>query len=70
MQKGRFDKLSEHKPWLEKLKEYYAHQHKLLQGYEKNPEELKKNSQVILSWIDELQIVIDGIQSADEGVRQ
>ncbi len=60
-QKGNVDGLAEQKPWLKKLKVYYAHQHKLLQGYEKNPEELKRNSQVILSWMDELQKVIDGI---------
>ncbi len=44
---GRFNELAEQRPWLEKLKEYYAHQHKLLQGYEKNPEEVAKNSRII-----------------------
>ena len=60
-QKGRFDELAEHKPRLEKLKVYYAHQHTLLQGYEKNPDELKRNSQAILGWMEELQKVIDGV---------
>ncbi len=60
-QNKRFYGLAEYKPWLGKLKEYYAHQYKLLQGYEKNPEALKKNSQVILGWMEELQTVIDGI---------
>jgi len=54
-----FDNVVENKPQLEKLKEYYIHQHKLLQGYEKNPVELKKNSLTIHEWVNELQTVID-----------
>jgi NAD(P)-dependent dehydrogenase (short-subunit alcohol dehydrogenase family) len=42
-----------------KLQEYYRHQYKLLQGYEKNPEKLKENSGILNGWIDELQIIID-----------
>jgi len=49
-----FDILTEHKPYFEKLREYYLHQYKLLQGYEKNPEQLRLNSQAIMEWIDEL----------------
>ena len=52
------DNIAEHKPQLKKLKEYYVHQYKLLQGYEKNPEQLKKSSQAIMEWIDELETVI------------
>ncbi len=50
---------AEYKSEFEKLKTYYLHQYKLLQGYEKNPEMLKKNSQAILGWIDDLQAVIN-----------
>ncbi len=57
----RFDGLADYKPWLGKLKEYYARQYKLLQGYEKNPAELEKSSRIILGWMEELQTVIDGI---------
>jgi NAD(P)-dependent dehydrogenase (short-subunit alcohol dehydrogenase family) len=55
---GNFTAVVEHKPSFEKLKEYYTRQHKLLQNYEKNPEKLKENSQVILNWISELQAAI------------
>ena len=54
-----FATVAKHKCSFEKLKEYYIRQHKLLQSYEKNPEKLKENSQTILNWISELQIVID-----------
>jgi NAD(P)-dependent dehydrogenase (short-subunit alcohol dehydrogenase family) len=59
VESNNYAALAEYKPSLEKLKDYYLHQHKLLQGYEKDPEKLKVNSQVILDWIDELQTVID-----------
>ena len=36
------------------LKQYFQHQYKLLQGYEKNPDKLKKNSEILLSWIKDL----------------
>jgi len=49
-----FDSIAEHKPQLEKLRMYYIHQHKLLQSYEKNPEQLKESSQAIMEWVDEL----------------
>lgn len=35
----------------ELLKKYYERQYKLLQSYEKDPDELKKNSDIIRSWI-------------------
>jgi NAD(P)-dependent dehydrogenase (short-subunit alcohol dehydrogenase family) len=56
---NHFDNLSEYKSHFADLKKYYAHQYKLLQGFEKNPERLKENSQVILNWISDLQTVID-----------
>ena len=58
-EKNNIAAITEHKLSFVKLKEYYIRQHKLLQSYEKNPEKLKENSQTILDWIRELQIVID-----------
>ena len=37
-----------------KLKLYFQHQYKLLQGYEKDPDILKKNSDILISWIKDL----------------
>jgi len=51
----------ENKENLERLKNYYIRQHKLLQSYEKNPDMLKENSQIILEWVDEIQTVLDMI---------
>lgn len=56
---GEFDSLSEKKNLFTSLKKYYEHQYKLLQGYEKDVKKLKDNSQIILSWVEELQIIID-----------
>ena len=64
VQKKQFEKIPENKPYFEKLKEYYVHQYNLLQNYEKNPETLKKHSQVICEWIDELQVIIDLLSDA------
>jgi hypothetical protein len=47
------------KPWLEKLKVYYLHQHKLLQGFEKDSKKLEVNSQILLGWVNDLQTMID-----------
>ena len=62
-EENSFVAIAEHKSSLEKLKEYYARQHKLLQSFEKNPEKLKGNSQAILGWINELQIVVDMLRT-------
>ena len=51
----------ENKANLEKLKKYYMRQHKLLQSYEKNPDKLKENSQIILEWVDEIKTILDMI---------
>ena len=59
--KNQFEKTADFKPHFIKLREYYIHQYKLLQGYEKNPEMLKKNSQALMEWIDELQAVISDL---------
>lgn len=36
------------------LKQYFQHQYKLLQGYEKDPDKLKKNSKILISWVKDL----------------
>ncbi|MHB1152177.1 MAG: SDR family oxidoreductase [Eubacteriales bacterium] len=46
-----------------KLKTYYEHQYKLLQGFEKNPERLKENSGIINQWISDLSYVCDKLLS-------
>jgi NAD(P)-dependent dehydrogenase (short-subunit alcohol dehydrogenase family) len=51
--------ITEYRTIFEKLQEYYQHQYKLLQGYEKNPELLKENSQIILKWIKEIRFILD-----------
>ena len=57
--KKRIDMVVDNKPQFEKLQKYYIRLHKFMQGYEKNPDELKKNSLIIHDWINELQTVID-----------
>ncbi len=59
--RGDWDGIAEQKAWLGKLGEYYAHQHKLLQGFEKNPEKLRENSEAIRGWMEEVQAAIDSI---------
>jgi NAD(P)-dependent dehydrogenase (short-subunit alcohol dehydrogenase family) len=42
----------------ELLKKYYERQYKLLQSYEKDPDQLKKNSDIVRSWIGTLDKVM------------
>lgn len=51
IQKGNYQVLYEEKVFFEKLKEYWKHQLKLLQGYEKNKNKLEENSKIIEEWI-------------------
>jgi hypothetical protein len=44
-----------------KLKEYFLHQYKLLQGFEKNPDKLKENSDIIMGWADLLDKILENI---------
>ena len=53
--KSDFEELSAYKADLEKLKTYYKHQHKLLQGYERNPQKLKQNSDIMVGWIQDIE---------------
>lgn len=50
-----FSNILRHKSLFERLIEYFKHQHKLLQGFEKNPDKLKENGDSILNWIRILQ---------------
>lgn len=52
-----FEELSDYKVDFEKLKSYYNHQHKLLQGYEKNPQKLKQNSEILIGWIQDIELI-------------
>jgi len=53
--------IPEYKSHFEKLRQYFEHQYKLLQGFEKNPEKLKENSAIIMEWIDTLNAIIERI---------
>jgi NAD(P)-dependent dehydrogenase (short-subunit alcohol dehydrogenase family) len=39
------------------LRTYYEHQYKLLQGYEKDPQALRKNSEIIKGWVLDLESI-------------
>jgi hypothetical protein len=56
---GRLEKIIEYIPHLKKLKAFYLRQYELLKGYEKDPETLMNNSQIITGWVDEVQTTID-----------
>lgn len=58
IQNGNYQILSVERAFLEKLRDYWGHQLKLLKGYEKNPEKLKENSLVIEGWISDIEKVI------------
>ena len=46
---------------LESLILYWEHQYKLLQGFEKDKEKLKENSEIIKSWIADIKNCINKI---------
>ncbi|SDN90754.1 SDR family NAD(P)-dependent oxidoreductase [Acetanaerobacterium elongatum] len=43
---------------MKKLKQYYEHQCHLLQGYEKNPQKLRENSEIIQGWIKDVDTIL------------
>lgn len=51
------EELSNHKQDFEKLKAYYQRQYKLLQGFEKDPQKLKENSDIITGWIKDIEAI-------------
>lgn len=53
--------ISLYKSHFEKLKLYFQHQYKLLQGFEKNPEKLKENSSILIDWANTLSKIIEQI---------
>lgn len=53
--------ISLYKKHFEKLKLYFQHQYKLLQGFEKNPEKLKENSSILIDWVNTLSKIIEQI---------
>ncbi len=52
---------SHYKEHFEKLKLYFQRQHKLLQGFEKNTDKLKENSDIIMAWVNTLSEIITNI---------
>lgn len=51
--------LGQKKDLFVRLHGYYAHQLKLLQGFEKDADKLEENSRIIQGWIDDVRQVID-----------
>ena len=51
--------LTENKPWLEKLKNYYIRQKELLQNFEKDPDKLKEYNKILIDRIGEVKLIID-----------
>lgn len=43
------------KALLEKLKKYWEHQLKLLQGYQKDPKKQEEHSKIIKEWISDIE---------------
>lgn len=58
IQNGNNNILFEEVAFLERLKEYWKHQLKLLQGYEKNPKKLEENTLIIEEWIMDIEKVL------------
>ena len=56
--KGNFQLSFNEKVFLENLKEYWKHQLKLLQGYEKNKNKVNENTRIINGWILDIENVL------------
>lgn len=55
LESGDESSILEYAGHFEKLGQYFQRQHKLLQGFEKNPDKLKENSAILTSWIETLE---------------
>lgn len=64
IEQKQYSYLNDHKSHFSNLKKYYERQYKLLQGYEKDPKKLKENSDIILSWITDLDVVLNGLTNS------
>ena len=58
-QNHQWDNFLNSKEMFKKLQRFYQHQKDLLQGYEKNPEQLANDTKLLNSWIDILQDIVD-----------
>lgn len=58
IQCGVYQDLSSERMFFERLKEYWKHQLKLLQGYEKNRNKLQENTRIISGWILDIEKVL------------
>ncbi len=63
LQRADIINLSLYKNHFVKLKEYFIRQHKLLQGFEKNPDKLKENSAILEQWINDLNKIVENIRA-------
>lgn len=60
-EQNEYSTLNSHKNHFISLKKYYERQYYLLQGYEKDPYKLRENSDIILSWIAQLDFVLTSL---------
>jgi NAD(P)-dependent dehydrogenase (short-subunit alcohol dehydrogenase family) len=58
IQCGDYQDLLSERMFFERLKEYWKHQLKLLQGYEKNKNKLQENTEIIRGWILDIEKVL------------
>lgn len=58
IQCGDYQDLSSERMFFEHLKDYWKHQLKLLQGYEKNKNKLQENTKIINGWILDIEKVL------------
>lgn len=61
LEKENYKILSTYLNDFEKLKQYYVHQYKLLQGFEKDPDKLKEHSDILIQWITDLTFICEKI---------
>lgn len=63
IQEDNWGYLRDHLIIFKKLQGYYKHQLKLLSGYEKDVKKLEENKQIINEWIDDLNVIIEIVNS-------
>lgn len=58
LQQNELFRIGEFKSELKLLKTYYERQYMLLQGFERDPRKLKENSDIIISWLNDIESVL------------
>ncbi len=62
---GNYQIIYDEKAFFEKLKEYWKHQLKLLQSYEKNKSKLEESTLFIKSWIVDIETIFERLHSRE-----